>query len=150
MPARRNDVERLEGVLVHDGECAFCAAAATALRRLPAVGAVEWSDPAARAFLAAQFGEPPFAVVFVDAAAGRVHLGREAAVELCGRAGVPALVRDVVDGAYERAADAVRTVVGADREPDPYHDTVPLAEPAREPLEALLEAASPASYVVTD
>ncbi len=150
MPARANDIERLEGVLVHDGECPFCAAAASALRRLPAVGAVAWDDPAAQEFLAAQFGEPPFAVVFVDGPAGRVHVGREAAVELCERAGVPALVRDVVDGSYERAADAVRTVVGADREPDPYHDTVPLSGPARERLDALFDAASAASYVVTD
>jgi hypothetical protein len=44
-------------------------------------------------FLAAEFGESPFAAVFVDAVDGRVYIGRDAEVELCGRASVPALVQ---------------------------------------------------------
>lgn len=150
MPVRRNDVRALDGVLFQDGECPFCSAAATALRRLPNVGTIEWDHEAAQAFLAAQFGEPPFAVVFVDTADSQVYIGRDAAVELCDRASVPALVQDVVDGSYERMADAVRTVAGGDRDPDPYHDTLTLAGSAREPLERLLEAATPSSYVLTE
>lgn len=34
-------------VLVYDGECPFCSAAATALQRVPGVGAVAHSEPAA-------------------------------------------------------------------------------------------------------
>lgn len=150
MPVRRNDVDELTGVLVHDGECPFCSAAATALRRLPAVGTVEWDHEAAQSFLRAQFDDPPFAVVFVDADADRVFVGRDAAVEVCARAGVPALVQDVVDAAYDRASEAVRTATGGTRGPDRVHATRPLADAARGPLDRLLEAADPVSYVVTD
>lgn len=147
---RRNEVEALNGVLIHDGECPFCSAAATALRRLPSVGTIEWDNEAAQAFLGAQFGDPPFAVVFVDAASEQVYIGRKAAVELCDRAGVPALVQDVVDSSYERVADTVQSVAGGDRDPDPYHDTLTLADPTREPLKRLLEATTPSSHVLTD
>lgn len=152
MRARRNEVDELTGVLIHDGECPFCSAAATALRRLPGVGVVAWDDEAAQSFLAAQFGDPPFAVVFVDVADERVYVGRDAAVEVCERAGVPALARDLVDASYERVRNAIRTGAGAGghREPDPVDATLALADPAREPLARLLETASPSSYVVTE
>jgi predicted DCC family thiol-disulfide oxidoreductase YuxK len=78
-------------VLVYDGECPLCSAAATALRRVGAVGAIEWEDDPAQAFLAAQFGETPFALVFADSREERVYVGREAARELCERAGMPVL-----------------------------------------------------------
>lgn len=129
------------GVLIYDGDCPFCSAAATALRHLPDAGTVSWEAPAAQSFLEAQFGEAPFALVFVDGDAGRVYAGREAARELCERAGMPVLLQDVVDDNYERMADAVRTVAGLDREPDPYHGVYPLAADAEAAFEDLAAAA---------
>jgi len=120
------------GVLIFDGDCPFCSAAASALRRLDDVAAVEWDHEASQAFLEAQFGETPFALVLVDRAAETVWVGREAARELCDRAGVPTLVQDVVGDNYESLADAIRTVTGVDREPDAYHGEFPLAAPAAE------------------
>ncbi|UPV73679.1 DUF393 domain-containing protein [Halorussus limi] len=120
------------GVLIYDGECPFCSAAASALRRVEGVGAIEWEDEPAQAFLAAQFGETPFALVFADSREGRVYVGREAARELCDRAGMPVLVQDIVGDNYESLADAIRSVTGVEGEPDPYHGEFPLAEEARD------------------
>lgn len=120
-----------DGVLVYDGDCPFCSAAATALRRIDSVGAVAYSHAEVRAFLAAQFDDEPFALVFADYAGSTVYVGRDAAGELCERAGLPVLVQDVVGENYESLADAIRTVTGVDREPDPYHGTYPMADDAR-------------------
>lgn len=128
-------------VLIYDGDCPFCSAAATALRRIPGAGTVPWSSDHAQAFLAAQFEEVPFALVFADREADRVWIGRDAAREICGRAGMPVLVRDIVDDNYESLADAIRTVTGVDGEPDPYHGTYPLAPEAASALEALSDEA---------
>ncbi|WP_135826237.1 DCC1-like thiol-disulfide oxidoreductase family protein [Halorussus ruber] len=125
------------GVLVYDGECPFCSAAASALRRVDGVGAIEWEEDSAQAFLEAQFGETPFALVFADRREERVYVGREAARELCDRAGMPVLVRDIVGDNYESLADAIRTVSGVDGDPDPYHGEYPMAEDAKEPFEEL-------------
>lgn len=125
------------GVLLYDGDCPFCSAAASALRRVEDVGVVPWDDEAARAFLRAQFGEVPFALVLADRERERLWAGREAARELCDRAGLPVLVRDVVGEDYERLADGIRRVSGLDREPDPYHDVYPMAEAARDRYAAL-------------
>ncbi|AGB31288.1 hypothetical protein C488_01014 [Natrinema pellirubrum DSM 15624] len=115
------------GVLLYDGDCPFCSAASTAVRQLESVGVVAWSEPVAQAFLEAQFGEPPFALFFADCEAETVWAGRAAATELCERAGMPVLVRDIVGDNYERLADAVQVVSGTDREIDPYHDAYPMA-----------------------
>lgn len=138
------------GVLVYDGECPFCSAAATALRRIPGVGAVSYNEEPAQRFLAAQFEDVPFALVFVDVDEELVYVGREAASELCDRAGLPVLVSDLVGANYESVADAVRTVAGVDREPDPYHDVVPLADVAREAFDDLADAAGSTPLVATD
>lgn len=119
------------GVLIYDGECPFCSAAASALRRIRGVGAIPWYDEPAQEFLAAQFEEVPFALVFVDYEEERVYAGRAAASELCERAGLPVLVQDIVGENYESIADAIGTVVGQDRDPDPYHDTYLLSTDAK-------------------
>lgn len=126
-----------DAVVIYDGDCPFCSAVASALRRLPDAGAVQWDDESAQAFLEAQFGERPFAIFLVDAEEERVYAGRAAAREVCDRAGVPALFRDVVSDNYERLSDAVRSVTGLERDPDPYHDSYPLAAPARDRFPAL-------------
>ncbi|GAB3675289.1 thiol-disulfide oxidoreductase DCC family protein [Halopiger thermotolerans] len=118
------------GILFYDGDCPFCSAAATAVRQLEDVGIVPRDDPAAQRFLEAQFGEAPFALFFADREAETVWAGRAAARELCERAGMPVLIRDVVDENYERMADAIRSVAGVDREINPYHDAYPLADEA--------------------
>ncbi|WP_122090507.1 thiol-disulfide oxidoreductase DCC family protein [Halalkalicoccus subterraneus] len=125
------------GVLIYDGECPFCSAAASALRRVRGVGAIPWYDEPAQDFLAAQFEAVPFALVFVDSDEKRVYAGRAAANELCERAGLPVLIQDIVGENYESIADAIGTVVGRDRDVDPYHDTYPLAEAAKDRYPAL-------------
>lgn len=124
-------------VLVFDGDCPFCSAAASALRRVRGVGAVPWGDDAAQSFLDAQFDETPFALVFVDDEEGRVYVGREAARELCERAGMPTLVGDIVGDNYESIADAIRTVAGLEDDPDPYHGVYPIVDDASERFDAL-------------
>jgi hypothetical protein len=124
-------------VLVYDGECPFCPAAASALRRLDGVGAIAWDENAAQSFLEAQFGETPFALVFADSQTERVYVGRDAARELCERAGMAVLIQDVVGDNYESIADAIRTVTGVDGEPDPYHGEYPMADGASEEFEKL-------------
>lgn len=138
------------GVLVYDGECPSCSAASTALRRLPGIGAISYHEEPAQRFLAAQFGDAPFALVFVDVNEERVYVGREAARELCDRAGLPVLVADIVGERYETVADAVRAVSGVDREPDPYHDVVPLAAAAREAFDDLADAAGNGPLISVD
>jgi len=142
--------ETYHGVLVYDGECPFCSAAATALRRVPGVGASSHYDEPAQRFLAAQFSDVPFALVFADVEGERVYVGREAARELCERAGLPVLVSDLVGENYESIADAVRSVAGLDRDPDPYHDALPLTPDARAAFDDLAAAAGGVTLVATD
>ncbi|KYH27802.1 hypothetical protein HAPAU_04730 [Halalkalicoccus paucihalophilus] len=141
------DDSEYHGVLIYDGECPLCSAAATALRRLPGVGAIPWYDDPAQEFLAAQFEEVPFALVFVDSEEGRVYAGRAAASELCERASLPVLVQDIVGENYEEIADAIGTVVGQDRDPDPYHDRYPLTAGAGKRFEALSREAESTAVV---
>ena len=61
------DLPDYHAVLVYDGDCPFCSAASSALRRLDGVGTVPWADEAAQSFLDAQFGDVPFALIFADA-----------------------------------------------------------------------------------
>lgn len=132
-----------ESVLVYDGECPYCSVAARALRRLDGIGAVSWYDDAAQAFLAAQFGETPFAMVLVDRSTGTVYAGRAAANELADRAGLPSLATALVRENYERIADVVGTLSGRGRDPDPYHEVYDLAEGAVEAAGRLASAADP-------
>ena len=145
---QRADVSEFESVLVYDGDCPFCSAASSALRRTRGVGIVPWEDEAAQRFLAAQFEDAPFALVFVNGSAGQVYVGREAARELCERAGLPVLVSDLVGENYESIADAVRTVSGLDDEPDPYHGSFPLADAAVGRFEGLVAAAEGPGIVI--
>ena len=133
----RDREHEYHSVLIYDGECPLCSAAATAMRRLPGVGAISWYDEPAQTFLEAQFETVPFALVFVDSEEGRVYAGRAAASELCERAGLPVLIQDLVGENYESIADAIGTAVGQERDPDPYHDTYPLADAASERFDAL-------------
>lgn len=129
--------DRFTSVLVFDGDCPFCSAAATALRRVDDVGALKWDHEAARTLLEAQFGDPPFALFLVDRDRRAIWAGEAAASELCDRAGMPVLVQDVVGDNYESLADAIRFVSGVEREPDPYHGRYPLADEAADRFDEL-------------
>lgn len=144
------DPPAYQGVLIYDGECPFCSAAASALRRVRGVGAIPWYDDPAQEFLEAQFEDVPFALVFVDGEEGRVYAGRAAASELCDRAGLPVLVQDIVRDNYESIADAIGSVAGGDRDPDPYHATYPLSPEASERFEALAEGAGSMPLVASE
>jgi len=120
-----------QAVLIYDGECPFCSAAASALRRLDGVGAIAWGDEPAQRFLDAQFGEAPFALVLADREEERAYVGRDAARGLCERAGLPVLTGDVIGDNYESIADAVRTATGAAGEPDTYHGEFEMTGDAR-------------------
>jgi predicted DCC family thiol-disulfide oxidoreductase YuxK len=134
---------RPETVLIYDGDCAYCSAAARALRRLPSTGSVSWDDDAAQNFLGAQYGEAPFAMFLVDAARGRVYAGRSAAEELADRAGTPGIVGSLVRDNYDHIADVVGRLSGRGRDPDDYHGVSRLGDDARERFVALAAAASP-------
>ncbi|MFP4591075.1 MAG: DCC1-like thiol-disulfide oxidoreductase family protein [Halobacteriales archaeon] len=108
-------------VLIYDGECPFCSTAAVALRRLDGVGAVSWYDDTAQRLLEAQFDDPPFSLVLVDAREQTVFVGGEAARELAERAGLPGLVGSLVGEHYEPVADAIQRTVGSNVPPDAVH-----------------------------
>lgn len=143
-----SDERPVRSVLIYDGECAYCSAAATALRRLPTTGVVPWEHEAAQAFLEAQFGEPPFAMFLVDLEDGTVAAGRSAARELSERAGVPMLVADLLGDNYERLADAIQRSIGG-RSPDPYHDTFPIGDDALPLADRLADVATPSTIIVS-
>jgi len=130
-----------DAVLIYDGDCPYCSVAATALRRVEAVGAVPWESDAAGAFLDAQFGERPFAMFLADERRNRVYAGRAAAEELAERAGTPSLVGSLVRDSYDQIAAAVGAASGRERDPDDYHEIYPMADDARAAFGALREAA---------
>jgi len=161
--------DRVDSVLVYDGECPYCTVAARALEHARGVGSVSWYDDAAQAFLGAQFpdhGETtgagtdatgdgrggtsegtdadavPFAMFLVDPGEERVYGGRAAARELADRAGAGP-ISGVVGDNYETIASAVGALSGRGREAAPYHDTYPLRSAARERYAAMAAVAEP-------
>lgn len=135
-------MSEFDAVLIYDGECPYCSIAARALERTQRVGAVSWYDDAAQSFLAAQFGETPFAMVLADREEGRVYAGREAARELAERAGFPGAVGSTVGNNYDAIAGFVGKLTGRDREMDPYHDTYDLTDAAREQFDDVAAVAT--------
>jgi hypothetical protein len=130
-------MSRFGSVLIYDGECPYCSVAARALERVDDIGAISWYDEPAQSFLAAQFDEPPFAMVLVDRTAQQVYAGRAAAEELAGRAGLPDLVGSLVRENYETIAHVVGLASGRGREPDDVHERYPLTDDARDCFDAL-------------
>jgi len=121
-------VPRFDSVLIYDGECPYCSVAAKALEQVDNLGAISWYDETAQSFLAAQFGDPPFAMVLVDRSARQVYAGRAAAEELAGRAGMPTLVGSLVRDNYETIARAVSVATGRGRAPDDVHERYELTD----------------------
>jgi predicted DCC family thiol-disulfide oxidoreductase YuxK len=125
-------VSQFESVLIYDGECPYCSVAARALERVQDVGAISWYDESAQAFLRAQFGATPFAMVLVDASEERVYAGESAAQELTGRAGMPELVGSLVRDNYETIARVVGLASNRGRDPDDVHEQYDLTAEAAE------------------
>jgi len=129
-------------VLIFDGDCPYCSIAAVALRRLDDVEAVPWEAEPVGAFLDAQFGVRPFAMVLVDPTEQVVYAGRSAAEELADRAGTPGIVGGLVRDNYDRIAGVVGALSGRGRDPDDFHDTYELTDEAAELVGPLRPAAS--------
>lgn len=130
-------------MLIFDGTCPFCSAAASALRRIEAVGILTWYDDAAQNVLEAQFEEPPFALVLLDPHESRVYVGGAAATELADRAGVPDPIGDFLGERYEPMAETIQRSVGSATAPEPVHAVLPLADDAKARFGELVEAAEP-------
>lgn len=137
-------------VLVYDGECPSCSAAAVALERLDGVDAIPWDDDAVGPFLDAQFGERPFAMFLVDPGERRVYAGRSAAEELATRAGTPDVVGSLLRENYGRLASSVGAVTDRDRDVADYHGSYELATDADELVEDLRSAAEEGAPAVMD
>lgn len=126
-----------DAVLIYDGECPYCSIAARALEEIDSIGAISWYDDAAQDFLEAQFGDTPFAMVFVDDPAGAVYAGKAAAKELSDRAGMPGLVGSLVRDNYESIAKLVGLASGRGRDPDNVHERYELTEDGAAAVDAL-------------
>lgn len=130
-------MSQFESVLIYDGECPYCSVAARALERVRDVGAISWYEESAQAFLEAQFGATPFAMVLVDSTEQRVYAGRSAAEELTRRAGMPELVGSLVRDNYDTIARVVGAASGRGRDPDDVHDQYDLTAEGVDCFEAL-------------
>ena len=128
---------RYGSVLIYDGECPYCSVAAKALEQVEDIGAISWYEESAQSFLAAQFDDPPFAMVLVDQPAAQVFAGRAAAEELAGRAGLPDLVGSLVRENYEKIARVVGLASGRGREPADVHERYALTDDARDRFDTL-------------
>lgn len=133
----------VDAVLIYDGECPYCSVAASALKRLDDVEAISWYDDAAQSFLAAQFGETPFAMVLADRRENRVYAGRAAAKELADRAGMPGLVGSLVRDNYETIARVVGIASRRGRDAADVHSHYRMAPEAADRFDALVKNAEP-------
>lgn len=130
-------MSRFDSVLIYDGECPYCSVAARALEQVDSLGAISWYDETAQSFLAAQFGDPPFAMVLVDRPAEQVYAGRAAAEELADRAGMPDLVGSLVRDNYGTIARAVGLATGRSRAPADVHERYELTDSGRNLFDTL-------------
>jgi len=131
----------VRSVLVHDGDCVYCSAAARALRRLGDVGTVPWIHEVDQEFLEEQFGEVPFVMFPVGPNAGVVYGGRSAAKELADGAGVPSLASDLASAEYDTISKVVGVASRRERQPDDYHSAYDTHDGLNAEVEALFEAA---------
>ncbi len=130
-----------EAVLIYDGDCGFCTAAATAVGQLDTVGVIPWQSAPAQAFLEAQFESPPFTLIFVDTVSNRVALGRDAARTVADRAEMPSLLATLADTQYDSIAQAIQTVSGSNRSFESVHGQYPMTDTARTQVPAVFKAA---------
>lgn len=110
--------ETFTNVVIFDGECPVCSRTAGAIRRIDDVGIISWEDDAAQDFLAAQFDDIPFSLVFIEGQNRRVYVGQDAASVLADRAGMPGLVSAFVGEHYHSMASTLQRTVGRGERPD--------------------------------
>ncbi|MEF8819312.1 MAG: hypothetical protein V5A31_00595 [Haloferacaceae archaeon] len=121
-------------VLLYDGRRrAFRALADRFADCVDGLVTVPLESPDAKRFLEAQFGDQPFAFVFVEGES--VHAGSAAVRRVLRRAGA-APAADLAARAYPTLAPVFGRVVHG-QEPADLDGTVPLADAARDPLAAL-------------
>lgn len=136
------------GVVIFDGECPVCSRTAGIIRRIDDVGVVAWSDEASQAFLAAEFDEIPFSMVFVDGEAEVIYVGEAAAKELAERAGAPSMFSTFLKNHYHTMATALQRTVGSGVDPDPTGGRFDLS--ATDEYAGLLDAAVAVDGDITD
>lgn len=110
--------EEFAGVVVFDGDCPVCSRSAGIIRRIDDVGVIAWTDDAAQAFLAAEFEEVPFVMVFADIEDRIIYVGEAAARELADRAGMPSMVSRLLEDHYHTVAATLQRTVGSGVDPD--------------------------------
>lgn len=131
--------EDFAGVVIFDGDCPVCSRSAGIIRRIDNVGVIAWTDDAAQAFLAEEFDEVPFVMVFADIEEQTIYVGEAAARELADRAGMPSMVSRLLEDHYHRVASALQHTVGSGVDPDPLDGEYELT--AIEAYEAMRDTA---------
>jgi len=125
-------------LLVYDGSTEPLRAAAEAFERGSGdFRVVPLESDRIRAFLEAQFDDPPFALLVVEG--DSVHVGDAAVERILEREGVPDAVADLFATAYPAVAGPFGRLVHG-RAPTDRHETVALTDEARELLRPLRES----------
>lgn len=125
-------------LLVYDGSSEPLRAAARAFERgSDDFRVVRWESEPIQAFLAAQFDDPPFALLVVEG--DSVHVGDAAVQRIFEREGVPDALAAPIAAAYPAVAGPFGRLVHG-RAPADRHETVPLTDAAREHLRPLRES----------
>lgn len=143
-------------VLIHDGSCVYCAAAADLVTHIDDdVGVVEWSSDVVQRFLTEQFESTPFSMGLVDLKNNTVYLGREAMSQLVQRAGVSKRIAERLSRDYAAVAPDVSRATN-NRRPSSFHGKFRIRdEDAREAAVDLWEVAQESAlptmqHVVSD
>jgi len=122
-------------LLIYDGSTRlFRAVADTIARFSETLTLVPWESDAVQAFLRAQFGDPPFALVLIDGNA--VYVGESAVGHALDDLDVAAPVSDLVTQLYPAFAAPFGRVVHG-KAPAEIHGTFKLDEAAAAHIESL-------------
>ncbi|MFB6119407.1 hypothetical protein [Halosegnis sp.] len=126
-----------DSFLVYDGRNRLYRAAAKQVARLSEdIRLVPWRSKSTRDFIEAQFGDHLFVFVLIDPETDKVHAGGETVRRLLCERGVPQLLIDGAERAYQVVGDPLGRVLHG-QPPADVDGTFPLAEDARPHLESL-------------
>lgn len=122
-------------LLVYDGSVEVLRATAEALTaRAADLRAVAWDRPEVQAFLEAQFGDRPFALILVED--DTVHVGSATVRRVLEAQDLPEAVVDLFEEAYPAVSGPFGRLVHG-REPADLDGSFPLAAAARPHVESL-------------
>lgn len=122
-------------LLIYDGSTRlFRAIADTIARFSETLTLVPWESDAVQAFLRAQFGDPPFALILIEGDA--VHVGEAAVGHALDDLNVATPVTDLVEQLYPAVAAPFGRVVHG-KAPADIHGTFRLDETAKTHIESL-------------